>query len=81
MSRFVIAWTSGHTPPKTLYLHQKSKDSWGCTEDRGLATRYRTAQTAWRAWREKHMDPEQYRNSVTSGQVRVEKAEEPELFV
>lgn len=81
MKQFVFAWTSGHTPPRTLYLHQKSEDSWGCTEDRRMATRYTSARAAWRAWWEKHVDPEQYRASVDSGRVRVEKIDEPELFV
>lgn len=74
----MVSWTSGHTPPRRLYLLERA-DGWGATEDRSAATVFHSIESAQSAWLKKHRDPEEYRSCIASGQVRAESIQQPRL--
>lgn len=74
----MVSWTSGHTPPRRLYLREHA-DGWGATEDRSEATVFRSIELAQAAWLKKHAFPEEYRSCIASGQVRAESVRQPRL--
>lgn len=71
---FVLAWTSGHIPPRTMFFMEIGKH-WNATEKLSEATRfntpdaaidtYRTRCTAWPEY-------EPYVSAIKSGRVRAE---------
>lgn len=73
---FILAWTSGHTPPKTVYYHETDK-GWGVTYDRNEAKQFKSAKAATDSWLYKHTWPEEYVHCIKEGRVRAEIMNEP----
>ena len=78
MAGYLLSWTSGHNPPRRLYLRERA-GVWCCSEDRGQATVYRTRDQAHSAWLDKHRFPEEYLHCIASGKVRAEAVGQPRL--
>lgn len=77
-SQFVLAWSSGHEPPKAVYF-RRTETAWCGTYDRAEATRFRTRSDALNQWRKVHAFPEEHEHCIQKGRVRAEYAGEPEL--
>jgi len=75
---YVIAWASGHQPPRTVYF-RGGKKTWGATYERDEAARFRTRTAARRMWESKHRFPENYHDEWQSGVLRVEPTTAPML--
>lgn len=76
---FVLCWTSGHEPPKTIY-YQEHNGHWGTTLERDEATVFRSAEEALGHYMSLHTTPEYYRRYIQSGAIRAEEAEQLEMF-
>lgn len=77
---YLLAWTSGHKPPRTMYF-KYVKNGWGCTEDRSKAAVFKSRDQAVRAWNVRHVNPEQYKDLWASGAIRVEFKKQPFLWI
>jgi hypothetical protein len=79
---FVLAWTSGHRPPRTMY-YRESKTGWGATEQIAEARRFRSEKACITKWRSKLAFPDEphYVNAVRSGRVRAEPLTQPGLIL
>ena len=79
---WLLAWTSGHTPPRTMY-HRGPHDGykWGATEDIGLAERFKSPAAAINRWRSYHCCPDEpiYQQALRSGRVRAEPVDQGAL--
>ncbi len=75
---FLVSWTSGHIPPRWIYLREHA-EGWGATEDRSAAAVFSSIEQAQDAWLKKHRFPEDYRHCLASGQVRAEAVNQPRL--
>jgi len=75
---FVLSWTSGHTPPRRLFMREHAK-GWGATEDRSIASVFPSAKKALGAWLSKHTFPGNYQKEITIGMVRAEPLHQPTL--
>jgi hypothetical protein len=78
VKQFVCAWTSGYPDRRPLYLREHGL-GWGATEDRELATKYRSKEAAIEAWLGKHSFPEEYMKSIETGAVRAEAVDQLEM--
>ena len=72
---FVLAWTSGHKPPKTLFRKASAYNA--STEDFNQAKRYTSKEAALEEWRGTLLFPEEYERLISSGAVRAESVQEP----
>lgn len=72
--RYILAWSSGHKPPKPVY-YRKLPVAWDTTYDRDEATVFSTRQEALDRWRGIHRFPEDYEHCIQEGIVRAEKLE------
>lgn len=68
---FVLAWTSGHVPPRTMY-YTEINGGWGAREDVTKAKLFKSQQQALDRWREIHAWPEDYEHCIKDGSVRSE---------
>nr|BDD45004.1 hypothetical protein 23 [Spirochaetaceae bacterium] len=75
---FVCTWTSGYEDRRPLYLREDDR-GWGATENRELATRYRSKTAAIQAWLGKHAFPGDYVKHIEAGAVRAEAVDQLEM--
>jgi len=78
-NKYVLAWTSGHTPPQVLYFVE-TEQGWCCTDQRVLAKLFPSKKEALAMWLSKHRFPEDYQGSIDSGLVRAEHYKTPRLW-
>ena len=77
-SLYVVAWASGHQPPRVVYFRASGK-GWGGTYEREQATRFKSARKARETYDSKHAFPEEYAHCWESGAWRVEPERAPML--
>ena len=75
---YIIAWASGHQPPRTVFF-RITDTGWCGTYDRELATRFKTVKLAREAWDSKHIWPLDFSRDWQSGCLRIEPAAAPML--
>jgi len=75
---YIVAWTTGHTPPRVLYF-RATDQGWNGTEDRAMATRFRSARQAKETYDSKHVFPRSTQHCWGSGVWRVEPYQAPML--
>jgi hypothetical protein len=82
MSQFVLAWSSGHQPPRTMYFMALDSGHWNATEKRDEATTFRNADEAIKTYKKRCTawpDHEPYVSAIRSGAVRAEPVIQPSL--
>ena len=76
---YILCWTSGHQPPRTVYYRDIGRDWWCTTYDRREARVFASRRAALQRYLNLHRFPEHYRDAINTGSVRAELAGEPEL--
>jgi hypothetical protein len=79
---FVLAWTSGHIPPRTMYFIE-TVTGWGTVENVNDATRFKSADAAIKMWFSKLAWPDEdiYTSAIKSGRVRAERIDQGALLL
>jgi hypothetical protein len=70
-NKFLLVWSSGHTPPKPVYYREYEK-GWGATYERKEAKIFRTAKSALDCYLSHLTYPEDYVKYLESKEVRAE---------
>lgn len=66
---FVLAWSSGHTPPRTMYYRQGTY-GWGATEAISEAHQFGSKKEALVRFLKLHAFPDEYEHCIREGSVR-----------
>lgn len=79
---FVLAWTSGHKPPRTMYFTETER-GWCAGETIDQAKQFKTAAEAIATWRSKHAFPDNeiYQQAWKSGRIRTEQFDQGALLL
>ncbi len=78
-NKFVLAWTSGHTPPQVLFFVETAT-GWCSTDQRQLAALFPSKKKALAMWLSKHRFPEDFQYAIDNGRVRAEHYKTPRLW-
>lgn len=79
-TKWVLAWTSGHVPPRTMY-YRATENGWGASKNPAEAYIFPSKKKALNRWREVHASPEDYERCITEGSTRAENLSQPELQI
>ena len=74
---FLLCWTSGHVPPRTMY-YTETETGWSAGEDRTKAKQFSTVKQAVNRWRSllNWPDDKHYVDAWNRGGIRVERADQ-----
>jgi hypothetical protein len=75
---YIIAWKTGHNPPRVLYYYQ-TETGWGGTYKRTDAMVFTTPRLARKMYDSKHRFPEDFAHCWENGTWRIEPLAAPML--
>lgn len=76
---FVLAWSSGHEPPRPVYHRETEEGYNAATYDREDAKLFWSKQDALQRWLDMHRNPEQFEHCIVDGSVWAERLEQMEF--
>lgn len=77
---YVLGWSSGHVPPKTVYYCRDENGWGGGTYERDKAMVFRSRRAAENQWRQLSTFPEDYEHCLLEGSARAEHVTQPALI-
>lgn len=76
--QYVLTWTYGDGSKAVYY--RRGTNSWSTTFERHEATLFPSAKAALDTWLALHAFPDEYRDCISSGFVRAELFDQPEVL-